>query len=288
VIQPTEPSRRDPSQRPHGAHILDDDVIAELRAGVRHGNVLEAVDVHRRYGRNEVLRGVSFGIQRGEVKAILGPSGSGKSTLLRCLALLEPLDGGEIRLEGRTLGVRDGEAGKARLPEAALARQRTDIGMVFQRFNLFPHLTALGNVMLGLTEVRRTPEAEARAIAQTMLERVGLVHRAGFFPSELSGGQQQRVAIARALVMKPKVMLFDEPTSALDPELVGEVLRVMEELAREGMTMVVVTHEIGFARGAASRVLMMDEGLIIEDGDPAEFFSNPKQERTRRFLDAVR
>jgi polar amino acid transport system ATP-binding protein len=160
--------------------------------------------------------------------------------------------------------------------------------MVFQRFNLFPHLTALGNVMIGLTEVRRTPARDARTIAETMLDRVGLGHRRDFFPSELSGGQQQRVAIARALVMKPKVMLFDEPTSALDPELVGEVLRVMEELAREGMTMVVVTHEIGFARGVASRVLMMDEGQIIEDGAPEEFFSKPTQERTRRFLDAVR
>jgi polar amino acid transport system ATP-binding protein len=269
-------------------HILDPDVIAELHAGGPQVDVLEAVAVHRSYGSHEVLRGVSFGIRRGEVKAILGPSGSGKSTLLRCLALLEPLDGGEIRLEGRRLGVREGDGRPTRLPEAALARQRTDIGMVFQRFNLFPHLTALGNVMLGLTEVRKRPTAEARGVAQVMLERVGLAHRAGYFPAELSGGQQQRVAIARALVMKPKVLLFDEPTSALDPELVGEVLRVMEELAREGMTMVVVTHEIGFARGVASRVLMMDEGQIIEDGAPAEFFSSPTQERTRRFLDAVR
>jgi ABC-type polar amino acid transport system ATPase subunit len=268
--------------------ILDADVIAELHAGATTGYALEAVDVHRRYGSNEVLRGVSFGIQRGEVKAILGPSGSGKSTLLRCLAQLEPLDGGEIRMDGRRLGVREDGARATPLPEAALARQRTDIGMVFQRFNLFPHLTALGNVMLGLTEVRKVPLSAARATAQTMLERVGLAHRAGFFPSELSGGQQQRVAIARALVMKPKVMLFDEPTSALDPELVGEVLRVMEELAREGMTMVVVTHEVGFARGVASRVLMMDDGQIIEDGAPDEFFSNPGQERTRRFLEAVR
>ena len=277
-------------RRPESGHILDEDVIAELHAGGAREDVLEARAVHRRYGSNEVLRGVTFGIRRGEVKAILGPSGSGKSTLLRCLALLEPLDGGEIRMEGRTLGVRDAAGGLAgrRLSERELARQRTDIGMVFQRFNLFPHLTALGNVMLGLTEVRRTPAAEARKIAQTMLDRVGLAHRAGFYPSELSGGQQQRVAIARALVMKPKVLLFDEPTSALDPELVGEVLRVMEELAREGMTMVVVTHEIGFARGVASRVLMMDEGTIIEDGEPAAFFSNPQQERTRRFLDAVR
>jgi polar amino acid transport system ATP-binding protein len=268
-------------------HILDDDVIAQLHAGPS-GNVLEAVGVHRRYGANEVLRGVTFGIRRGETKAILGPSGSGKSTLLRCLALLEPLDAGEVRLDGRVLGVRDGGTRPVPLPESALARQRTEIGMVFQRFNLFPHLTALGNVMIGLTEVRQTPGREARTIAETMLERVGLGHRRAFFPSELSGGQQQRVAIARALVMKPKVMLFDEPTSALDPELVGEVLRVMEELAREGMTMVVVTHEIGFARDVASRVLMMDEGQIIEDGAPEEFFSKPTQDRTRRFLDAVR
>jgi len=270
------------------AHILDDDVIAALHAGPA-GNVLEAIDVRRRYGSNDVLRGVSFGIRRGEVKAILGPSGSGKSTLLRCLALLEPLDGGEVRLDGQRVGTRAGRGGRPlALPERELARQRTDIGMVFQRFNLFPHLSAIGNVMIGLTEVRRVPAREARAVAERMLDRVGLGHRRDHFPSELSGGQQQRVAIARALVMKPKVMLFDEPTSALDPELVGEVLLVMEELAREGMTMVVVTHEIGFARGAASRVLMMDEGQIIEDGTPDEFFSHPKQERTRKFLEAVR
>ena len=292
---PTGPASAD--SIPAGGHLLDDDVIAELHAGTPAGFVLEAVGVHRSYGAHEVLRGVSFGIARGEVKAILGPSGSGKSTLLRCLALLEPIEAGEVHLDGRRVGVRrvggdgdaSGDGGRfVRLPEAELARQRTDIGMVFQRFNLFPHLTALGNVMIGLTEVRKVSKAEARSHAETMLERVGLAHRRDYYPSELSGGQQQRVAIARALVMKPKVMLFDEPTSALDPELVGEVLRVMEELAREGMTMVVVTHEIGFARGVASRVLMMDEGQIIEDGAPDEFFSNPTQERTRRFLDAVR
>jgi polar amino acid transport system ATP-binding protein len=226
------------------------------------------------------------------VKAILGPSGSGKSTLLRCLALLEPVDEGEIRIGGRRVGVRDGDGrpggGRAvPLPERELARQRTDVGMVFQRFNLFPHLTALGNVMLGLTEVRRRSKAEAREVASAMLERVGLAARADFFPGELSGGQQQRVAIARALVMNPRVMLFDEPTSALDPELVGEVLAVMEELAREGMTMVVVTHEIGFAKRAADRVLMMDGGAIIEEGAPTDFFDHPTHERTRRFLDAV-
>ena len=281
----TEPGA---AQVPAGGHILDADVIAELHAGSARDFVLEAVDVHKHYGGNEVLRGVSLGIHRGEVKAILGPSGSGKSTLLRCLALLEPIEAGEIRLDGQRIGGRESRGRFVGLPEAALARQRTDIGMVFQRFNLFPHLSALGNVMIGLTEVRGVASSEARGTAERMLDRVGLGHRRDFFPSELSGGQQQRVAIARALVMKPKVMLFDEPTSALDPELVGEVLRVMEELAREGMTMVVVTHEIGFARGVASRVLMMDEGQIVEDGPPDEFFTNPQQERTQRFLATVR
>ena len=275
-----------------GGHLLDADVIAELHAGSPTGFVVEAVDVHKRYRANEVLKGVSFGLHRGDVKAILGPSGSGKSTLLRCLALLEPIDAGEIRLEGVRVGVRDGRDGRGGRPvplsESILARQRTDIGMVFQRFNLFPHLTALGNVMIGLTEVRGVGRAEARDVAGTMLERVGLAHRRDFYPTELSGGQQQRVAIARALVMKPRAMLFDEPTSALDPELVGEVLAVMAELAREGMTMVVVTHEVGFAREVASRVLMMDEGQIIEEGEPEAFFGNPTHERTRKFLEAVR
>jgi ABC-type polar amino acid transport system ATPase subunit len=217
----------------------------------------------------------------------LGPSGSGKSTLLRCLALLEPVDGGEVRLEGRRVGVRESGGRLVQLREATLARVRSEIGMVFQRFNLFPHLTALGNVMIGLTEVRRKSSDESREIALAMLARVGLAERADYYPSELSGGQQQRVAIARALVMNPKAMLFDEPTSALDPELVGGILAIMEELAREGMTMIVVTHEIGFARRVADRVIMMDAGQIIEDAEPAEFFENPKQERTRRFLEAV-
>jgi ABC-type polar amino acid transport system ATPase subunit len=251
------------------------------------GPLLEAVEIHKRYGRNDVLQGVSFGVQRGDVKAVLGPSGSGKSTMLRCLALLEPIDAGEVKLEGRTIGTRPAGQRVVRLPERELARQRSDIGMVFQRFNLFPHLSALGNVMIGLTEVRRRSKHDAREIASGMLERVGLADRMRHYPSELSGGQQQRVAIARALVMNPKVMLFDEPTSALDPELVGEVLAVMEELAAEGMTMVVVTHEVGFAKRVADRVLMMDEGQIIEDGPPDEFFGSPRHERTRRFLEAV-
>ena len=272
---------------PAAGQLLDPDVIAALHAGPPSA-VIEAVDVSKRYGRHQVLDGVSFEVDRGDVKAILGPSGSGKSTLLRCLALLEPIERGEIRLDGQLVGARAEGERRIALPERVLARQRSEIGMVFQRFNLFPHLTALGNVMLGLTEVRGVPKREASEIAATMLERVGLADRRGYFPTELSGGQQQRVAIARALVMKPKVLLFDEPTSALDPELVGEVLRVMTELAREGMTMVVVTHETGFARDVASRVLMMDDGRIIEDLPPTEFFEGSSNERIRRFLDAVR
>jgi polar amino acid transport system ATP-binding protein len=275
---------------PHApiGHLLDDAQIRELEARPNSDFVVEAKDVWKRYGPNEVLKGISFGVHRGDVKAILGPSGSGKSTLLRCLALLEPIDRGEVHLDGVRVGVRESRGRLVPLPEATLARERRDIGMVFQRFNLFPHLTALGNVMIGLTEVRDRPRAEARDVAATMLERVGLGHRADHYPSELSGGQQQRVAIARALVLNPKVMLFDEPTSALDPELVGEVLGVMAELAREGMTMIVVTHEIGFARDVASRAVMMDEGVIVEEGSPDEFFGNPREERTRRFLEAVR
>jgi ABC-type polar amino acid transport system ATPase subunit len=288
-----------PAATPAIGRLLDAGVLGEAVAGgveagagdgggPGSGHVLESVEVHKRYGRTEVLQGVSFGVDRGDVKAILGPSGSGKSTLLRCLALLEPVDQGEVRLEGRRLGVRESRGGRlVPLGEGTLAKQRSEIGMVFQRFNLFPHLTALGNVMLGLTDVRNRPKAEAREIASKMLTRVGLESRQGFYPGELSGGQQQRVAIARALVMNPKVMLFDEPTSALDPELVGEVLAVIEELAREGMTMVVVTHEMGFARRVANRVLMMEDGRIVEDAPPDEFFGDPKHERTRRFIQAM-
>ena len=272
-------------------HLLDEAILGEAVAAEAPSAaeyVLEAVSLHKRYGPTEVLRGVSFGVHRGDVKAILGPSGSGKSTLLRCLALLEPVDQGEVRIEGRRVGVRDAGGGRVTpLPERVLARERTEIGMVFQRFNLFPHLTALGNVMIGLVEVRGRSRPDALAVAGAMLERVGLADRRDFYPSELSGGQQQRVAIARALVMNPKVMLFDEPTSALDPELVGEVLAVMEELAREGMTMVAVTHELGFARRAADRVIMMDAGVILEEGTPDEILVQPTHERTRRFIEAV-
>jgi polar amino acid transport system ATP-binding protein len=230
--------------------------------------ILRADAVHKFYGDLEVLRGVTFEVGHGEVKVIIGPSGSGKSTLLRCLALLEEPDAGAVSLEGRRPG-------------------RGEVGMVFQRFNLFQNLTALGNVMLGLTEVRKLPKREAREQAMEFLARVGLKDKAGQYPDELSGGQQQRVAIARALVMRPQAMLFDEPTSALDVELVREVLDVMERLANEGMTMVVVSHELRFAHHVASSILMMDEGVVIEEAPPERFFSAPEHERTKRFLALV-
>ena len=240
--------------------------------------VLRAENVHKRYGELEVLKGVSFEVERGQVKVVIGPSGSGKSTLLRCLALLEPPDAGDVYLESERLSV---------LGERELAPHRSEVGMVFQRFNLFQNMTALGNVMCGLVHVRRLPRRQARERALELLERVGLADKASQYPDELSGGQQQRVAIARALVMRPKAMLFDEPTSALDVELVREVLDVMESLAREGTTMVVVTHELRFAHHVASAVLMMDDGKIVEEAPPDEFFSAPKEERTQRFLALV-
>jgi polar amino acid transport system ATP-binding protein len=240
--------------------------------------VLSAVNVHKRYGELEVLKGVSFEVGRGEVKVVIGPSGSGKSTLLRCLALLEPPDEGDVYLENERLSA---------LSEKALAAHRSEVGMVFQRFNLFQNMTALGNVMSGLIHVRRLSKREARERALEILERVGVADKASQYPDELSGGQQQRVAIARALVMRPKAMLFDEPTSALDVELVREVLDVMESLAQEGTTMVVVTHELRFAHHVASAVLMMDDGRIVEEAPPDEFFSAPKEERTQRFLALV-
>ena len=229
---------------------------------------LRGQDLVKYYGDLEVLRGVTFAVDPGQVKVIVGPSGSGKSTLLRVLAGLEAPDSGVVTLEDRAPG--PGE-----------------VGMVFQRFNLFSNMCALDNVMCGLVEVRKLPKAEAREQALAFLERVGLADHHSKFPDELSGGQQQRVAIARALVMKPKAMLFDEPTSALDIELVREVLDVMEALAREGMTMVVVTHEMRFAHHVASSVLMMDDGRIVEEAPPDQFFSSPKEERTQRFLALV-
>ena len=245
--------------------------------------VLEAAGVSKIYEGQAVVKEVDLTVGRGEVKAIIGPSGSGKSTFLRCLALLEASDEGQIRLEGELIGEIRGRIAFTR--ERQLARERANIGMVFQRFNLFPHLTAEGNVQTALVTVRGLSRHEARERADEMLARVGLAERAHAYPSELSGGQQQRVAIARALVMEPKVMLFDEPTSALDPELVREVLDVIEELAKAGMTMIVVTHELDFARGIASEMVMMDQGLVIERATPDRFFGSPKHSRTRQFLD---
>jgi len=240
--------------------------------------VLRAEEVHKSYDGLAVLRGVSVEVGRGEVKVIIGPSGSGKSTLLRCLALLEPVDSGAVFLEDERL---------SGLPERQLAPHRSEVGMVFQRFNLFQNMTALGNVMCALVEVRGLKKREARERALEFLGRVGLADKADQYPEELSGGQQQRVAIARALVMRPKAMLFDEPTSALDVELVREVLDVMEGLAQDGMTMVVVSHELRFAHHVASSILMMDEGQVIEEAPPDRFFSSPSHERTRRFLALV-
>jgi polar amino acid transport system ATP-binding protein len=245
--------------------------------------MLEAIEVSKVYHGEAVVDSVDLEVERGEVKAVIGPSGSGKSTLLRCLALLELPDQGRIRLEGEPIGETHHRLSFAR--ERELARDRANIGMVFQRFNLFPHLRAKDNVLVGLTTVRKLPRRDAEERARQMLARVGLAERSHAFPSELSGGQQQRVAIARALVMEPKVMLFDEPTSALDPELVREVLDVIEKLAASGMTMIVVTHELEFARGIANEMLMMDEGSVVERADPSTFFSSPEHSRTRQFLD---
>jgi polar amino acid transport system ATP-binding protein len=230
------------------------------------------------FGTNEVLRDISLDVAPGEVVCVIGPSGSGKSTLLRCVNLLETPTSGTVHVG----------ADEMTDPDVDIDRVRRRIGMVFQAFNLFPHLTVLQNLTIAQTKVLRRSKSDAEKVARHNLERVGMTHKEDDFPAQLSGGQQQRVAIARSLSMDPELMLFDEPTSALDPELVGEVLAVMAELAREGMTMVVVTHEVGFAKDVASRVLMMDEGEMIEENDPAAFFASPSHERTRKFLEAVR
>ena len=250
--------------------------------------MVQVEGVHKFFGDLHVLKGIDLTIAPGEVCVILGPSGSGKSTLLRCLNQLEEISAGRVRVEGELLGYREDERGGLHeLPDKEIARQRARIGMVFQRFNLFPHKTALENVMEAPVHVAKIDKASARTRALELLERVGLADRADHYPSELSGGQQQRVAIARALAMDPEIMLFDEPTSALDPELVGEVLQVMKDLAASGMTMAVVTHEIGFAREVADTVVFMDEGVIVEMGSPAEGIGEPKESRTREFFSQV-
>jgi polar amino acid transport system ATP-binding protein len=249
--------------------------------------MVEAVNVHKRFGRNEVLKGITLSVDPGEVMVLLGPSGSGKSTFLRCINHLERVDAGELRVDGSLVGYREAKGKIYEQREKEIAADRTEIGMVFQRFNLFPHMTALQNIIEAPTRVKGLAKREAVEQARALLERVGLLERADAFPNQLSGGQQQRVAIARALAMKPKLMLFDEPTSALDPELVGDVLDVMRQLAQDGMTMVVVTHEIGFAREAGDQLVFMDEGVVIESGDPAAVIADPKHERTKAFLSKV-
>jgi polar amino acid transport system ATP-binding protein len=249
--------------------------------------VVRAVGVHKWYGRLHVLDDVNLEVRRRETACIIGPSGSGKSTLLRCINHLEKIDSGRIEVNGHLIGYRERNGTLVEDSEASIARQRREIGMVFQRFNLFPHMTALGNVIEAPTRVLRIPQERATATAEKLLERVGLADKRDVYPGKLSGGQQQRVAIARALAMNPALMLFDEPTSALDPEVIGEVLEVMEELAHEGMTMIVVTHEMGFARRAADRVVMMDEGTLIEEAPPDRFFDAPTMDRTKQFLSKV-
>lgn len=234
-------------------------------------------DLHKSFGDNKVLKGIDCEIADKEVVCVIGPSGSGKSTFLRCLNLLEEITSGEVIIDGENLVA----------PGTDINKVRTEVGMVFQQFNLFPHKSVIENIMLAPQKVRRISKKEARERGMDLLEKVGLSEKADQYPSQLSGGQQQRVAIARALAMEPKLMLFDEPTSALDPELVGEVLEVMKRLALDGMTMVVVTHEMGFAREVGDRVLFMDEGIIMERGDPDQIFTNPQNPRTKEFLDKI-
>ncbi|WP_033288869.1 amino acid ABC transporter ATP-binding protein [Amycolatopsis jejuensis] len=249
--------------------------------------MVELTGVAKHYGSLEALCEVDLTVYEGETLCLIGPSGSGKSTLLRCINYLEDLTDGEVRVDGELMGYRDAPTAVHELKERAVCLQRSNIGMVFQSFNLFPHMTVLDNITLAPRMVTRTPKQEAEERARSLLEQVGLADKAKSYPAQLSGGQQQRVAIARALAMRPKLMLFDEPTSALDPELVGEVLNVMKALATDGMTMLVATHEMGFAREVSDRIVFMDAGRIVETGAPREVLENPQHDRTRAFLSAL-
>jgi len=249
--------------------------------------MVEAHNVHKAYGRLEVLKGIDMTVQRGEVLCLIGPSGSGKSTFLRCINHLEKVDAGALAVDGELVGYRRVGDRLHELKDREVCGKRAEIGMVFQRFNLFPHMSVLDNITSGPVWVKRGPSAPARDRARELLDRVGLADKVDAYPNQLSGGQQQRVAIARALAMDPKLMLFDEPTSALDPELVGDVLDVMRALADDGMTMIVVTHEIGFAREVGDTVVFMDGGIVVEQGDPAAVLTDPQHERTRSFLAKV-
>jgi polar amino acid transport system ATP-binding protein len=261
--------------------------MAVEREGPADGLMVRADDVHKSFNRLEVLKGIDFEVKCGEVSVVIGPSGSGKSTLLRCINHLEKINAGRIWVDGELMGYRLRGNRLHEMPDREVAAQRRAIGMVFQRFNLFPHMTALGNVCEAPQRVKRTARSKARDRAAALLERVGLGDKLDVYPGQLSGGQQQRVAIARALAMEPKLMLFDEPTSALDPELVGEVLDVMKDLAGGGMTMIVVTHEMGFAREVGDRLTFMDAGVVVESGPPRDVISKPQHNRTKAFLSKV-
>ncbi|MGY4544350.1 polar amino acid transport system ATP-binding protein [Arthrobacter sp. UYNi723] len=243
--------------------------------------------VHKYFGEHHVLRGIDMAVRQGEVSVLIGPSGSGKSTLLRCINMLETISAGRIHVREELIGYRESRGRLHDLTIKEIAAQRREIGMVFQRFNLFPHRTALQNIIEAPTQVKRQSKVKARSRAMELLDRVGLGNHANHYPAQLSGGQQQRVAIARALAMEPELMLFDEPTSALDPELVGEVLSVMKDLAKSGMTMIVVTHEIGFAREVGDTLTFMDGGVVVESGNPRDIIANPQQARTQEFLSKV-
>jgi polar amino acid transport system ATP-binding protein len=249
--------------------------------------MVEAEGVHKRFGRLEVLKGISLRVQPSEVMCVIGPSGSGKSTFLRCINHLEKIDAGKLWVDGELVGYRQRGDKLYELRDREVAKKRQEIGMVFQRFNLFPHMTSIQNVVEAPIRVKGESRAQVRERAHEVLKQVGLADKANAYPRELSGGQQQRVAIARALAMRPKLMLFDEPTSALDPELVGDVLTVMRQLADDGMTMVVVTHEMGFAREVGDSLVFMDDGAVVEHGSPREVISNPQHERTKSFLAKV-
>jgi polar amino acid transport system ATP-binding protein len=252
------------------------------------GQLVRALNVTKSFGSHEVLKGIDMNVDSREVVCLLGPSGSGKTTFLRLINQMETLTGGRIWVAGELIGIEERNGTLHIRKDKDIARQRSRIGMVFQRFNLFPHMTAVGNVMEAPVKVKGTDRETAKREALELLDLVGLADRANFYPSQLSGGQQQRVAIARALAMKPELMLFDEPTSALDPELVGEVLAVMRNLAQEGTTMIVVTHEMGFAREVADRVVFMDQGVVVEEGPPKSVLLNPREDRTKAFLSRVK
>jgi ABC-type polar amino acid transport system ATPase subunit len=255
--------------------------------GTADQRIVEVESVHKYFGSLHVLKGVDMTVQRGEVIVLIGPSGSGKSTLLRCINHLEKIDQGWIRVNGHPMGYREVDGRPVELREREVAKQRRDVGMVFQQFNLFPHLTAMENITAGPLHVLQRKKEEADGHARQLLEMVGLPNKADAYPGQLSGGQQQRIAIARALAMRPALMLFDEPTSALDPEMITEVLDVMLKLSEQGMTMIVVTHEMGFAKAAADRIIFMDEGRMVEEAAAELFFTAPQHERTRQFLGKI-